>query len=267
VITQTDYGTWRRLALVRFLRTFDGDSADPNLRDRVKREPAIHRAALAWIITGARRWYANDGVTPAAPALVVRDTEDWRVGSDLILGYWRDRLVAEVDVHVMATDMYADFTDWLRSRGQGEWAERTFAERFRDHQETERYHVRHERIHHRPGLRYRNMVISAVPASGKYMAWIGVRFTQASDQQEREPGQGGQGGQGASDGSDSRTGTENRQDHPVHPVQAQQDTIPEQDISGAAEAHCVDCGRSIPAYQVGKRNGRCVRCHYLAGAA
>jgi hypothetical protein len=217
-----------------------------------------------WIVIGANRWYANDRVTPPPPATVTQDTEDWRVGSDLILGYWRDRLVAEVDVHVMATDMYADFTDWLRSRGQGEWAERTFAERFRDHQETDRYHVRHERIRRNPGLRYRSMVISAHAAPERYMAWIGVRFAQASDLREREPGQGGQ---GTSDGSDSRTGTENRQAHPAHPGHPRQGPIPEGDISGAAEVSCIDCGKPLPAYQADKRNGRCVRCHYDAGAA
>ena len=264
VITQTDYGTWRRLALVRFPRTFDGNSADPNLRDRVKRGPAVHRAALAWIVIGAHRWYSGDRVIPAAPARVVQDTEDWRVGSDLILGYWRDRLFPELNIHVMTTDMYADFTDWLRSRGQGEWAERTFAERFRDHQETERHHVRHERIRRNAGLRHRNMVISASSAPERYHAWIGVRFRQASDQDEYESGTGGT---DTSDGNDSRTGNENRLDNPSHPSHPQQDPIPEQDISGTAEARCIDCGKQIPAYQVGKRDGRCVSCHYRAGAA
>jgi putative DNA primase/helicase len=181
VITQTDYGTWRRLALVRFPRTFNGDSADPNLRDRVKREPAIHRAALAWIVIGAHRWYSGDRVIPAAPAQVVKDTEDWRAGSDLILGYWREQLIPELEVHVMSTDMYADFTDWLRSHGHPEWSERTFVERFRDHQETERHKIRHERIRRNDGLRFRSMVLSATTLPKQYSAWLGVRFRQASD--------------------------------------------------------------------------------------
>jgi hypothetical protein len=29
---------------------------------------------------------------------------------------------------------------------------------------------------------------------------------------------------------------------------------------------CVDCGKPLPAYQVAKRDGRCVSCHYRAGA-
>jgi putative DNA primase/helicase len=242
VITQTDYGTWRRLALVRFPRTFNGDGADPNLRDRVKQDPGIHRAVLAWIVAGARRWYASNQVTPAAPEQVVRDTEDWRAGSDLILGYWRDRLIPEFNVHVMATELYADFTDWLRSHGQGEWAERTFTERFRDHQETERHHVRHDRIRRSAGLRHRNMVISTSSAPERYKAWIGLRFTQASDQQEDEPGQGGK---GATVSSDSRTGTSNHLSDPSHPAHPEQEPFPEEDISGTAEILCPICGKPL----------------------
>lgn len=37
--------------------------------------------------------------------------------------------------------------------------------------------------------------------------------------------------------------------------------------SGTNETTCIDCGRSIPAYQVDKRGGRCVGCHLKAGAA
>jgi hypothetical protein len=36
---------------------------------------------------------------------------------------------------------------------------------------------------------------------------------------------------------------------------------------GTIEAHCVGCGKPIPAYQVDKRGGRCVGCHLKAGAA
>jgi hypothetical protein len=185
----------------------------------------------------------------------VDDTADWRVGSDLILGYWRDRLIPELDVHVMATELYADFTDWLLSHGQQGWAERTFTERFRDHQETERQHIQHRQLRRNAGLRHRNMVISTPSAPSRYMAWVGVRFTQASDQQEDE---GGKGGKGASDDSDSRTGTENRPEDPGHPCHPPL----EEGISGAAEVRCVDCGKPLPAYQVAKRDGRCVSCHY-----
>ena len=37
--------------------------------------------------------------------------------------------------------------------------------------------------------------------------------------------------------------------------------------SATTEAQCVDCGNPLPAYQADKRDGRCVRCHYRAGAA
>src|SRR5690606_10180957 len=66
-----DHGTWRRLALVRFPYRFDGSDpdrpGDPTLKSRVLTDPAIHRAALAWIVEGARRWYENGKVIPKAP--------------------------------------------------------------------------------------------------------------------------------------------------------------------------------------------------------
>jgi hypothetical protein len=47
---------------------------------------------------------------------------------------------------------------------------------------------------------------------------------------------------------------------------------PVADATGATaqpdgQVPCVDCRRQIPAYQVGKRNGRCISCHYKVGAA
>jgi hypothetical protein len=39
------------------------------------------------------------------------------------------------------------------------------------------------------------------------------------------------------------------------------------DVPTGETVPCIDCQRPIPAYQVDKRGGRCVRCHYRAGAA
>jgi DNA-directed RNA polymerase specialized sigma24 family protein len=62
MVDQTDGGTWRRLALVRFPFTFRGQSADPGLRDRIKRNMNVRRAVLAWIVEGAMRPNRNSAV-------------------------------------------------------------------------------------------------------------------------------------------------------------------------------------------------------------
>src|SRR5690606_27922514 len=72
VVTQTDHGTWRRLALVRFPYTFTGTTSDHGLRARVQRDQDVHAAALAWIVEGAKRWFAAGQITPPPPPTVER---------------------------------------------------------------------------------------------------------------------------------------------------------------------------------------------------
>jgi hypothetical protein len=64
---------------------------------------------------------------------------------------------------------------------------------------------------------------------------------------------------------------------PLWPSEETQNDLEQEDVpkGGAAKSGevppqvtaCVDCGNPIPAYQADKRDGRCVRCHYRAGAA
>ena len=100
IVTDTDHGTWRRLALVRFpyrfrkaheaLETPDDRYGDPGLRDRLRDGQRQREAVLAWLVTGAERWYAGGMSQP--PASVTADTAAWRANSDPIEGFWRERL-------------------------------------------------------------------------------------------------------------------------------------------------------------------------------
>jgi putative DNA primase/helicase len=181
MVEQTDHGTWRRLALVRFPFTFSGQNDDPGLRDRVKRDAAVQRAALAWIVRGARSWYASNRVTPNPPSVVAEDTGEWRAGSDLVLGYWGERLTPDPEAHIMATDLYADFTEWLEARGQRPWSERLLIDRFGEHQETERHRVMRKRIRRRDGLSRRFPGLTG-DVAGQYWAVLRVRFQTETDQ-------------------------------------------------------------------------------------
>lgn len=70
VVSETDHGTWRRLALVKFPYTFrkpgqalqsDSDRAgDPTLKARVEHNTdSQHDAIVTWAVEGAMRWYAD----------------------------------------------------------------------------------------------------------------------------------------------------------------------------------------------------------------
>lgn len=192
-VSETDHGTWRRLALVPFPYTFVAEptnpkhvQAVPGLKRRVVHGKAQNEALLAWLVDGARRWYKADRKMPTHPAAVQAATRKWRADSDVILRYWSERLVPDPAAHVMTTELVNDFTTFLKEMNQPAWSEKTITGRFEGHEETKDHNVARERIRSKPGL---SRAVAKADAWGsarpeappRYMAWLGVRF--ASDEQ------------------------------------------------------------------------------------
>jgi len=79
LVTDTDHGTWRRLALVPFPHTYgqgDGDrTADGNLRTRLGEGREQLEAVLAWLVRGAHNWWLADCQLPPLPDIVVDATQ------------------------------------------------------------------------------------------------------------------------------------------------------------------------------------------------
>lgn len=191
-VDETDWGTWRRLALVRFPYKFPPS----NLRDRVTRGREQLEAVLAWVVAGASRWYANDRLVPPRPAAVEADTAEWRAEADMVLAYLRDRLVFEPAAAVTTTDLLADFNDWLESRNHRRWSSQTFAGRFGKHDDVVAAGVTRGRPKQPPeGLVRRQS--SYQPRSLRPELWLGVRWRGAlggDDFADESPGTGGTGG-------------------------------------------------------------------------
>ncbi|WP_239935258.1 phage/plasmid primase, P4 family [Streptomyces sp. CBG31] len=192
VIEETDHGTWRRLALVKFPYKFlkpgvapDGPNqraGDPGLRVRMKEGTAQNRAVLAWLIEGARLWYEHERVMPAHPERIVADTQAWRAKCDLILAYWLDRIEPDQNAHVLATDLFADFNLWLQAHGHRPWSDKTFGARFEGHDYSGRHGVERKKIRARAGLSRSPELATQwnaqqAPAGASYRAWLGVKFT------------------------------------------------------------------------------------------
>jgi putative DNA primase/helicase len=188
VVDETDWGTWRRLARLQFPYKFVRPPAiptephekpgDPNLRDRIEAGKAGQwEAALAWLVAGAIRWYEADRILPPHPERVEADTREWRGKSDLLLAYADERLVIHREAHVMATDLLADFDSWLEDRNQKPWGDRLFTARLEQHSA---FNVQKRRIRATDRLSRREGYVATAPPA-RYMAWHGVRFRTASD--------------------------------------------------------------------------------------
>jgi P4 family phage/plasmid primase-like protien len=193
VVSETDHGTWRRLALLTFPYTFrkpwealetetdrrgDGE-LKPRIRDNTDHQ---HDAIVTWSVAGAVRSYA-DPTALAVTKRIADDTREWRKGADRILGFWDERIVPDRDFYVLTTDMLAAFNAWLRSNGHNAWSKELFGPRFDQHTET----IRHGISTVRPSRQIEEARLSRIagawpkPLPIRPELYQGVRFRSAFD--------------------------------------------------------------------------------------
>lgn len=148
VVNETDHGTWRRLAMLRFPWRFlrpeeelvgpQDRVGDVGIKARIRAgESGQHDAIVTWCVEGARRWYAGRFEGDRAmdlPESVQSDTQLWRVSADRILGYTSERLRKAEGACVLTTELLDDFNQWLSMNGHGTWSLETFKSRFEQHE-------------------------------------------------------------------------------------------------------------------------------------
>jgi putative DNA primase/helicase len=144
---------------------------------------------LAWLINGAVKWYRNGQLMPEAPTSVREATQAWRRTADLLMRYMVDRLVFDNQSHVMATELFEDFTQWLKDNGHVAWSDQSFTARLGQHSEAVANGVKKKRgiRASRPGLsrRYgRPTGATRVVPPKTFTAWLGLRFRTHEDETE-----------------------------------------------------------------------------------
>ncbi len=109
-IAGTDQGIWRRVRVVPWVESFDGDKGDVHLADKLKAEaPGI----LNWIIQGALD-YQQHGLTE--PDSVIEATDEYRKAEDKVA-----RFLSEYgyqvggDHHVRAAIIQGEWAEWTES--------------------------------------------------------------------------------------------------------------------------------------------------------
>jgi putative DNA primase/helicase len=192
IVSETDWGTWRRLALVRFPYTFRSNPedvvaptdrlGDPDLKARIRANATgQHDAIVTWLVNGAVVWYQAGASTLRTPPSVAADTLAWRAEADRVLGYWQERIIADPDWCVLSNEMLDDFNEWLDDNGHNAWAKETFAPRFEGHSETVRNRVTKKQTRKLDAVSRKHRL----PALGSVArVWAGVRFRTPADQQE-----------------------------------------------------------------------------------
>ncbi len=207
-VTETDNGTWRRLALVEFPHTYVAAGTpdplqpqqrrgDDGLRDRVAARQEQQEAVLAWLVAGARRWYGSDRKMPAQPEIVRTATREWREQSDLVLRFWAECLTPDLQFFITTRDMLDVFNEWLVAQGHKARSSQVFMAQFGEHEMTRGHAVQYRQGKVKQGdvQSFKpnplsmgtalgpwasTMVGHAQPQVGsKVRAWWGVRFVEA----------------------------------------------------------------------------------------
>jgi P4 family phage/plasmid primase-like protien len=134
-VDSTDHGTWRRLRAMpwpyRFLKPGqpaerDTDRrGDRTLKARLHSNPHVPAAVLAWIVEGAKRWYAASQVAPEDPPAVQEATAMWRATSDVGFQFASDRLTASANHFITGKVMQQEFCAFLAEQGKREWSANT----------------------------------------------------------------------------------------------------------------------------------------------
>ena len=192
VVQDTDDATWRRLLLVVFPYQYVRSptephhrKGDPELQARIQQDAAA-KAALAWLVTGAVRWYAERSNPAETPRMVAEDTAEWREAVDHVATFWEDHLTPSPEHYVYAGDLVWQFNNYLRTHGNAAWSEALLIRRFADHPLTKEAGVVRARIRQEsPELKFTESRPNAATdpftrlpgiPGGRIHAWTGMRF-------------------------------------------------------------------------------------------
>ncbi|OZD30824.1 hypothetical protein CH252_40645 [Rhodococcus sp. 06-1477-1B] len=192
-VAETDTGTWRRLALVKFPYKFvhpedpimgpNERKGDPGLRERLRDNPDDQwPAILAWLVDGAMAWFAERDVP--MPLTVRADTATWREETDVVMAYARDHLIFDPNAKVLTRDLYDGFNLWLESAGKIKLSEATLTARLEAHDLLKNNNVtRVTRSRDKAGLMRRPTAESLLtPEPAQASMWVGVRFKTVHEQ-------------------------------------------------------------------------------------
>jgi len=106
-----DYGVWRRILVVPWEAVFDGQKADPKLRDHLLSEAS---GILNWLIQGFQDWKSSGLMIPQAVAAA---HEDYRQDCDPVRHWLQECCEMFSGATTPSKSLYDSYTGWARETG------------------------------------------------------------------------------------------------------------------------------------------------------
>jgi len=111
-VRDDSHGFWRRVKLVPFTKTFQGQADDKTLSNKLREEA---KGVLAWLVLGCLKWQQRS--IEDMPRCVKEATEAYRTESDVLAGFIAAKCVEHADMVAKASDLYSAYREWCLSEG------------------------------------------------------------------------------------------------------------------------------------------------------
>ena len=120
VITQSDFGIWRRIVLITFEQNFDGREESGLEEQLISELPGI----LNWAIEGLKKW--NSEGLKNRPQAVIEATNKYRQDSDTV-GQWLEcNMTQHPNSEIKSSEAYNDYRNWAVENGHYPLGNKTF---------------------------------------------------------------------------------------------------------------------------------------------
>ncbi len=113
VVRGTDEGIWRRLKLTPWLRRFEGDNDNRNLKDELRAERS---GILNWCLQGFLAWQSQGGLRP--PESVLAATSEYRGENDTIGLWMAECCIQDATASCVAMTLFNSYRTWCEARGE-----------------------------------------------------------------------------------------------------------------------------------------------------
>ena len=108
IITGTDDGIWRRMAIIPFEYKVPKDKVDKKLTGKLKAELS---GILNWCIKGYQMWREN-GLQE--PQVVANQRDEYRSEMDIVYSFVSEKCIINPLASVKKSDLWEEFQDWIK---------------------------------------------------------------------------------------------------------------------------------------------------------
>lgn len=127
-VSAEDEAIWRRIVQVPFTEVIPEGDRDPEVKRRLREDPAARAGILAWAVEGCLDWQ-REGLK--VPDRVRAYTAEYRAENDPIAEWLETCCVIEPEESAAASDLLASYTAWAERNGERPVSARRLAATFR----------------------------------------------------------------------------------------------------------------------------------------